>query len=94
MAPEEHKLSQAVLEFLIAQQDWFMLDVPPPGRRDSILGGTPPIDVINHLDEKARPFSGPVDTSKVPAGADWTLLEDTGKVRRGAIQLFARYLPL
>lgn len=28
--PKEHALSQEVLEFLIAQQDWFMLDIPPP----------------------------------------------------------------
>jgi len=30
MSPTEHDLSQRVLEFLIAQQDWFMLDIPPP----------------------------------------------------------------
>ncbi|KAF7312460.1 Rho GTPase activator [Mycena indigotica] len=30
MSPSEHDLSQRVLEFLIAQQDWFMLDIPPP----------------------------------------------------------------
>jgi GTPase-activating protein SAC7 len=30
MSPKEHALSQEVLEFLIAQQDWFMLDIPPP----------------------------------------------------------------
>lgn len=30
MSPPEHALSQKVLEFLIAQQDWFMLDIPPP----------------------------------------------------------------
>ncbi|KAJ7364298.1 Rho GTPase activation protein [Mycena albidolilacea] len=30
MSPAEHDLSQRVLEFLIAQQDWFMLDIPPP----------------------------------------------------------------
>ncbi|KAF8150814.1 Rho GTPase activation protein, partial [Crassisporium funariophilum] len=27
MSPKEHALSQQVLEFLIAQQDWFMLDI-------------------------------------------------------------------
>jgi hypothetical protein len=32
MSPREHDLSQKVLEFLIAQQDWFMLDIPPPPR--------------------------------------------------------------
>ncbi|KAJ6532030.1 Rho GTPase activation protein [Mycena capillaripes] len=32
MSPTEHDLSQRVLEFLIAQQDWFMLDIPPRRR--------------------------------------------------------------
>jgi GTPase-activating protein SAC7 len=30
LSPNEHRLSQEVLEFLIAHQDWFMLDTPPP----------------------------------------------------------------
>jgi len=30
LSPSEHRLSQDVLEFLIAHQDWFMLDTPPP----------------------------------------------------------------
>ncbi len=30
MSPQEYELSQRVLEFLIAQQDWFMLDISPP----------------------------------------------------------------
>jgi hypothetical protein len=30
LSPTEHQLSQDVLEFLIAHQDWFMLDTPPP----------------------------------------------------------------
>lgn len=30
MLPQEHALSQRVLEFLIAHQDWFMLDTPAP----------------------------------------------------------------
>jgi GTPase-activating protein SAC7 len=30
LSPTEHRLSQEVLEFLIAHQDWFMLDTPPP----------------------------------------------------------------
>ena len=30
LSPKEHQLSQEVLEFLIAHQDWFMLDIPPP----------------------------------------------------------------
>jgi len=34
MSPTEHDLSQRVLEFLIAQQDWFMLDIPPPPQNE------------------------------------------------------------
>ncbi|KAI9439714.1 Rho GTPase activation protein [Lactarius indigo] len=30
LSPSEHQLSQDVLEFLIAHQDWFMLDTPTP----------------------------------------------------------------
>ena len=30
MSPQEHALSQRVLEFLIAKQDYFMLDIAPP----------------------------------------------------------------
>ncbi|KAI0267804.1 Rho GTPase activation protein [Gloeopeniophorella convolvens] len=30
LTPAEHQLSQDVLEFLIAHQDWFMLDTPRP----------------------------------------------------------------
>ncbi|TFK33231.1 Rho GTPase activation protein [Crucibulum laeve] len=38
MSPQEHALSQKVLEFLIAQQDWFMLDIPPPPMGSPTLG--------------------------------------------------------
>ena len=46
MSPQEHALSQSVLEFLIAKQDWFMLDIAPPveGSQGTIwdprVGGT------------------------------------------------------
>ena len=36
LQPKEHKLSREVLEFLIAHQDWFILDIsqPPPTGRE------------------------------------------------------------
>jgi hypothetical protein len=37
LEPGEHQLSQDVLEFLIAHQDWFMLDVPA-GESDEEVG--------------------------------------------------------
>lgn len=41
MSHEHHKLSQEVLEFLIKHQDWFMLDIPPPPRSDSLINPPP-----------------------------------------------------
>jgi hypothetical protein len=37
LRPAAHTLSQRVLETLIAHQDWFMADVPPPPRNDSVV---------------------------------------------------------
>jgi len=42
MCPGEHALSQRVLEFLIAQQDWFLLDIPPPPRSEQGSSWKPP----------------------------------------------------
>jgi hypothetical protein len=42
MSPGEHALSQRVLEFLIAQQDWFLLDIPPPPRSEPSSSWKPP----------------------------------------------------
>ena len=49
LSPSEHRLSQEVLEFLIAYQDWFMLDTPlppalPPAPSRSL---TPPLSAAN-----------------------------------------------
>jgi hypothetical protein len=45
MSPPEHALSQEVLEFLIAQQDWFMLDIPPPPKSlAAVTAGSPTSD--------------------------------------------------
>ncbi|KAK2463426.1 hypothetical protein APHAL10511_004512 [Amanita phalloides] len=34
LSPQEHALSQKVLEFLLIHQDWFMLDICPPTRTE------------------------------------------------------------
>lgn len=49
MTPGEHALSQKVLEFLIAQQDWFMLDIPPPD--DDELGSPDEVTAFPSSDE-------------------------------------------
>lgn len=41
MEPKEHPLTQRVLEFLIAKQDWFMLEIQSPPSDDPILLGRP-----------------------------------------------------
>ncbi|GJE94610.1 Rho GTPase activation protein domain-containing protein [Phanerochaete sordida] len=50
LSPPEHPLSQDVLEFLIEHQDWFMLDISPPGsgssRRVAPPPGVEPVDMM------------------------------------------------
>ncbi|CAG8714259.1 7753_t:CDS:2, partial [Acaulospora colombiana] len=70
MSPEHHKLSQEVLEFLIEHQDWFMLDIPPPPRQDSILNTNATNQTSAHRSKK--PFGlitnrGPMSTKAEPA---------------------------
>lgn len=50
MQPHEHRLSQEVLEFLIAHQDWFMLDITPPPARG--VGADDDLDTILSSDEE------------------------------------------
>jgi hypothetical protein len=52
MQPQEHRLSQEVLEFLIAHQDWFMLDVTPPSA--SGVGSDEEQDVILSSDDEGN----------------------------------------
>ena len=55
MQPKEHKLSQEVLEFLIAHQDWFMLDVtPPPVRSAGVAGSDDETDALLSSDEESN----------------------------------------
>ncbi|KAI0351696.1 Rho GTPase activation protein [Trametes cingulata] len=51
MSPQEHQLSQDVLEFLIAHQDWFMLDIPPPPT--SRPSDSPVTDLLASSDEES-----------------------------------------
>lgn len=53
MQPQEHRLSQEVLEFLIAHQDWFMLEINPhtvTGAADGEQDATLPSDETNNGD--------------------------------------------
>ncbi|KAJ7168453.1 Rho GTPase activation protein [Mycena filopes] len=73
MSPTEHDLSQRVLEFLIAQQDWFMLDIPPPPQNEP--GSPESWDVDAGVDEV-------VDDDHSPVGGAWNLVTTTPPMTR------------
>ena len=52
LQPHEHRLSQEVLEFLIAHQDWFMLDITPPSGPG--VGADEDLDAVLSSDEEAN----------------------------------------
>jgi hypothetical protein len=78
MSPPEHHLSQRVLEFLIAHQDWFMLDIPPPpplSRPGSPGGAGSGIDDIMVVPSSDEEYS--------QVGGGWRLVgKDNRKVSR------------
>jgi hypothetical protein len=71
MLPKEHQLSQDVLEFLIAHQDWFMLDIPPPPQ---------PGTSTNHFSEDVDM----IPSSDEELGGGWKLVNrgDSAKITR------------
>lgn len=69
MSPGEHALSQRVLEFLIAQQDWFLLDIPPPPRSDPSSSWKPPPRPPHHAYTQ-EPSEEDTDLVVVPSSDD------------------------
>jgi GTPase-activating protein SAC7 len=68
MMPKEHGLSQDVLEFLIAHQDWFMLDIPPPPQSSASMGEIQDdVEVMPSSDEEV--------------GGGWKLVDRTDSMR-------------
>jgi hypothetical protein len=67
MSPEHHKLSQEVVEFLIEHQDWFMLDIPPPPRKDSILDSNKPQPSRNLSSISATPTTPAILSGRTSA---------------------------
>lgn len=78
MSPGEHSLSQQVLEFLIAQQDWFLLDIPPPPRSEpGSWKGKPPRPIADEEHDLMVAPSSDEDHSGISGG--WKLV---GRERR------------
>ncbi|KAH7926374.1 RhoGAP-domain-containing protein [Leucogyrophana mollusca] len=77
LSPGEHLLSQQVLEFLIAQQDWFLLDIPPPPRSEpSTWRERPPRVAAEEEPDLVIPSS---DDEHSQVGGGWKLV---GRERR------------
>ncbi|KAG7089334.1 hypothetical protein E1B28_011028 [Marasmius oreades] len=72
LSPNEHALSQRVLEFLIAQQDWFMLDIPPPPQDEF---GQPPVSTSEADDATVFPSSD----EEQSVGGGWKLVGRVGR---------------
>jgi len=77
MSPTEHALSQRVLEFLIAQQDWFMLDIPPPPPNELANPGSATIPA-----EAADVDVFPSSDDEPHSGTGWRLVGKDRKVAR------------
>jgi len=86
LSPDQHRLSQDVLEFLIAHQDWFMLDIPPPPGSTSALS----TNVDRDRDQAQRREEDDDDDLSVMVvhSSDedhngWKLVERRGRKERG-----------
>lgn len=50
--PQDQEINQKILEFLIAQQDWFILEIPPPSRRHTATTYAKPIIHLSDVQEE------------------------------------------
>ncbi|KAH0833085.1 Rho GTPase activation protein [Lanmaoa asiatica] len=85
LSPGEHHLSQKVLEFLIDQQDCFLLDIPPPPRPDPSSWRPPPRPAPHHhLHEPDDPdLVLPSSDDEHPSTGGWKLVgKDNRRIAR------------
>ncbi|KAG9315038.1 Rho GTPase activation protein [Chiua virens] len=77
LSPGEHQLSQRVLEFLIDQQDCFLLDIPPPPRSDPSPSWRPQSRSIPHPShEPDDPDFLLTSDDERPSADGWKLVTD------------------
>lgn len=79
LSPDQHKLSQHVVEFLIEHQDWFLLDIPPPPRNDSIM-----MPAGTAMASEQEVYMVPSESDEDTPMGGWKLVEK-GKVRRAVL---------
>jgi len=85
MVPREHDLSQRVLEFLIAQQDWFILDIPPPPQRAQVTSPTPTSMTVMEEDVHINPSSD--SGAEDPLSSGWKMVgKQTRRITRRRTQ--------
>lgn len=66
MLPSQHALSQRVLEFLIAHQDWFMLEITAPNPSILSPSGTPMGSPQTTFDQPRYPYRTASPAPKLP----------------------------
>ncbi|KAG6374352.1 Rho GTPase activation protein [Boletus reticuloceps] len=89
LSPGEHQLSQKVLEFLIDQQDCFLLDIPPPPRADPSSSWRPPPRRAHDTDDPDLVLLSSDDER--PSSGGWKLV---GKDRQRIMRRRTTHEPL
>ncbi|KAI6155226.1 Rho GTPase activation protein [Pisolithus tinctorius] len=86
LSPSEHQLSQEVLEFLIAHQDWFLLDIPPPPRTQPYTSWHPPrqsrFSTAPQNDEDPDLVVVPSSDDEPPNANGWRLADRRRRITR------------
>ncbi|KAI6108022.1 Rho GTPase activation protein [Pisolithus sp. B1] len=86
LSPSEHQLSQQVLEFLIAHQDWFLLDIPPPPRAQPYTSWQPPrqsrFSTAPQHDDDPDLVVVPSSDDEPPSADGWRLASQRRRITR------------
>lgn len=98
-SPQEYELSQRVLEFLIAQQDWFMLEISPPspGEPGVLLDSGARNASRHQTDNNNNGGISSESGGEVPSSPGWNVNPDAGpstpRQRTGSMPVWSSTLP-
>ncbi|KAL4072736.1 Rho GTPase activation protein [Scleroderma yunnanense] len=86
LSPNEHHLSQQVLEFLIEHQDWFLFDIPPPPKSEPPPSWRPPrtqhLTLPSQNDEDPDLVFVPSSDDEPPSAGGWKLVGQRRRITR------------